>query len=89
MGFTPEMVAAMEAQVGPKAVMEQFLKIGIATGEDTFVGGNNGQSSIRSREGAAIRIKELMSDQAYAAAYTGGDQAKLREMTDLHTLAYG
>lgn len=91
MGFTKEMVATMEAQIGTAAIMNQFLKIGQKIGEDIFVGNNNGNPNrpIVTREAAAERLKLLKADPAYSKLYLAGDAAKVQEMNDLHRLAFG
>lgn len=91
LGFTKDMVAAMEKQIGTKAVMEQFLKIGQKIGEDIFTqnGGSGNSRPVVSREQALERIALLKADPVYAKAYLNGDAAKVQEMRDLHTLAFG
>ena len=91
LGFSKEMIAEMEKHIGTKAVMEQFLKIGQKIGEDIFTqsGGAGNSRPVVSREGALERIRLLKADPVYSKAYLNGDAAKIQEMRDLHTLAYG
>lgn len=88
LGVTPEALGALEGQVGYKAVMEMFHKIGTAMGEDTFVRGGP-QGGLMGPAQAKDRIAALKRDDAWVASYLKGDTAKIAEMTQLHQLAAG
>lgn len=92
LGFTTEMVAAMQSQVGFKQVMETFLKLGEKIGEDKFVNVPNGASGAGQRytqEGAQARLKDLRNDEGWGKKLISGDLATLQEFNDLSKLAVG
>lgn len=47
LGFTAEMIDAMEAQIGYAATMKHFAELGKKMGEDSFVGGGEGGNGPR------------------------------------------
>ena len=90
----PKMTAAI-AKLGETAgradVMQMLLAVGQKLGEDAFVGGGGlGGGNVRyTAEGAKARIAELKADTTFVQRYLGGGTAENKEMSDLHTLAYG
>jgi hypothetical protein len=89
LGIKPEAVAALEKQVGYRAVMEMFLKIGTAIGEDKFVQSVHGTGQVMTSEGAAERLAQLKSDPAWVKRYQRGgmNSAEFKEMQNLIRLA--
>ena len=89
LGLTQEMVTAIESQVGFKQTMETFLNLGQKMGEDRYISGDSNQpGSVMTRDMARERIAALKNDTAYGKAYLAGDAAKVKEMTDLHAIAF-
>jgi hypothetical protein len=89
LGVSPEDVAALEETVGYTAVMKMFQKIGVATGEDSFVGGdhNFGPGYPTTPEGAKARIAELKNDKAFTKRYLDNESEANNMMTNLHVIA--
>lgn len=90
LGMTPETVAAFENMIGYDGIMETLRKIGVGTGEDTFVDrgiATNGQ--VTTKEGAVARKKELMADPAWVDRYLKNGAAEKREMTALNMMITG
>lgn len=86
LGVSADAVAALEGQVGYKAVMQMFHKIGVAIGEDKFV--TSPQTGITmTADGAQARIAELKSDKAWVERYQAGDKKAFQEMKDLIALS--
>lgn len=82
LGVSAEAVAALEGQVGYKAVMQMFHKIGTAIGEDKFVNSDTTNKTM-DRQGATSRIAELKSDKQWTERYLAGGKKELQEMKDL------
>lgn len=90
LGVDPKAVEALENQVGYKAVMEMFLKIGTAIGEDKFVANANSSApGVYSREGAAARLNELQTDPNWGKRLMDGDANALREFRALTEIMSG
>lgn len=88
MGLTQEQVGAMEKQLGYKALMEGFHKIGVAFGEDKFVTSQH-TGKVMTVEGAKQRLNELKADRDWSKRYLAGGANEKREMADLMQIAYG
>lgn len=90
LGITPEAIAALEGQVGYRAVMKMFQAVGAKTGEDTFV--NNpapGQPGVMGPAQADARIADLKADKAWVDRYLNGDVNARREMDALTSIKTG
>lgn len=87
-GITKEVLDALENTTSYKAVMQAFHRIGVGMGEDSFIRGGGGDSKVLSKEQAKDRIETLKTDRAYGASWMAGDAAKIKEMNDLHRIAY-
>jgi len=83
-----KLIDAMQNQIGYKATMEFWRKIGAGTTEDTFVDTNTGANPT-TRNGAVARLAELQADKAWTERYLKGDAAARREMDSLMTLIHG
>ena len=84
-GITPEGVKALEGQIGYKAVMEHFRKIGSNMSEDAFHDGNAGGAGPTTAAGAQARLNDLMADPAWGKRLTAGDATAKAEWTALTT----
>lgn len=91
LGVKPEAIAALEGVIGYAAVMEMMRNIGTKIGEARFIGGDQQQPGILSRDQAVAKKAELMADTAWVARYQkGGDKsAEFREMMALNTILSG
>jgi hypothetical protein len=87
-GISADALATIEKASGYKAVMEAFLKIGQAMGEDQFIRdpNNPGGGTVLSREQAIAKLDELKSDKAFVAKYLAGDERAAAEMMKLTTI---
>lgn len=83
-----KLIEAMQSQIGYKATMEFWRKIGAGTNEDTFVDTANGGNPT-TRNGAMARLTELKGDQAWAQRFLKGDVAAKREFDSLMALIHG
>lgn len=88
LGIDPKAVAALEGQVGYKAVISMFEKIGGAIGEARYITSEHTGNTMTS-DGAKEKIAQLKSDPTWAAKYLAGDKKALQEMTDLTRLSLG
>lgn len=90
LGITPEAVAAMEKAAGYKAVMEGFLKAGLAFGEDRYIAGRVGnQQGVMTAEQARARLTELRQDREWGAKLMKGDRATTEEFNALTAMMVG
>jgi len=76
---------------GRAETMQMLLAIGQKLGEDRFVGGGmaGGALGPRTADQAVARIAELKADSTWVSRYLAGGQNEVKEMNNLHTLAYG
>jgi len=88
-GVTQEALAALQAQIGYKSVMQLFHKLAVGMGEDKFVRGGGQGSDILSVDQAKDRLTALKNDQAYVKAWLAGDTEKAKEMQALHKIIAG
>ncbi len=94
-GFDQTRMTAAIQKLGETAgraeTMQMLLAVGQKMGEDKFVGGGGpgGMPGPRNAEQAKARIAELKADTTWVGRYLNGGAAENKEMTDLHTLAYG
>lgn len=84
-------IQQLGAASGKAEVMQMLLSVGQKLGEDKFVGGDGppGNLGPRNAEQAVARIDELKKDSTFTKRWLEGGTAENKEMTDLHTLAYG
>lgn len=86
-----ETIALMENAVGYERVMNHFLKIGQATGEDKLVlGGVNGvNNGVMTQDQAKAEIASLQTDASFRQKLLAGDQEAKRKWSNLTMLASG
>ena len=90
LGFTPEMVVAMQTQVGFKQVMETFLNIGQKIGEDKYVQAPAGGAPGRyTQEQAKAWLVEKKGDTEWGKRLIAGDSEVVREWNDMSRIAVG
>lgn len=90
LGITPEAVEAMEKQVGYKAVMEGFLKAGVAFGEDRYVANRApGTQGIMTKEQAKATLAERRADTDWAKRFMQGDTKAVQEFNALTEMMAG
>jgi hypothetical protein len=89
LGVTPEVVAALENQIGYSKTMDMFRNIGTKIGEDKFITSPAGGGKMLTKEGAVSEKKNLMADQAFSARLLKGDTAAARQMRELNVLIAG
>lgn len=91
LGLAPEAIAALEGQIGYKAVMDMVLNIGMKTGEAKFVTSQtpNAGGGVMTKEQAVARKSELMGDTVWRDKYLNGGSAEKREMSALNLLIVG
>lgn len=90
LGIKPEVVNALEGQIGYKGVMEMFANIGSKIGEDKFISNINPNApGVTTREQAVARKAELMADKTWTERYLAGGAAESKEMTALLTIITG
>ena len=90
LGVAPEAIAALEGQVGYRAVMKLFQAVGAKTGEDVFVNNPNpGAPGVMGPAQAEARIADLKADSAWVARYLNGDVNARREMDALTSIKVG
>lgn len=91
LGMKAETVAALENMTSYAEVMNMFLKLGQATGEDKLVlGGVNGvNNGVMTQEQAKAEIAALQQDAAFRDKLMKGDQEAKRKWSNLTMLASG
>lgn len=91
LGISPEVVVALEKNVGYAQTMEMFRNIGSKIGEDTFVSNafSGAPGGVMTREAAMARMTELKVDSAWTAKFLSGDAAATREFQNLTTIMAG
>jgi hypothetical protein len=91
LGFTSEQIDKFQKLdgVGYATTMEMFRKIGAATGEAKWVNSGGPAGGVMTVEEAKAKQEQLLSDLAWAAAYSAGDKTKLTEMLALSTIIAG
>jgi hypothetical protein len=91
LGVDPEVVMALEKQVGYAKTMEAFRRVGELNGEGRFIanGNPNFNSGVRTVEQAVARKAELMADSAWVGRYNAGGAPEAREMKALLTIITG
>ncbi len=90
LGIPAEALDAMEKQIGKKAVMEAFLKIGQAMGEDKFIANRApGTQGIMTKEQAKARMVELRMDKDWSARLMKGDRQAQAEFDAITAMMVG
>lgn len=84
LGFSKEVIAALEGAAGYKATMEGLLKMGISMGEDRHVG--PGPGGVYSTEGAQTKLNTLMQDKIWMEKFSKRDAAAVAEWDALTRL---
>lgn len=81
-GISPEAVDALEKVIGYAEVMDVLRKIGMSTTEASFVQGGNQSlnGGLMTKEQAAARKAELMTDQAWMTRWNNGGLQEKREL---------
>ena len=82
LGIDPAAVKTLEGKIGYKGVIEMFVKIGSAIGEDKFIKSEQ-TGAIMSPAGATERLAQLKSDPEWVKRYQDGGKKELQEMKDL------
>lgn len=83
-----KLIDAMQNEIGYKATMEFWRKIGAGTSEDTFVENARGAAPT-TRNGAVARLAELKADTDWTARLLKGDAAAKREFDNLIQQIHG
>ena len=83
-----KLIDAMQNQIGYKATMEFWRKIGAGTSEDTFVDTRPGGTPT-TRNGAVARLAELKADPDWSARLLKGSATEKREFENLMQLIHG
>lgn len=90
LGIAPETVSALEGVIGYDKVMEMFRVIGSKIGEDKFITGTGSNAGgAMTREAAAAKKADLMSNKEWSKSYLDGDKEKFREMQALNIIISG
>lgn len=89
-GVNPEVLGKLKQVMGPKATFEFLLKIGQGLGEHSFEGAGGGSlgGGKYTPAQALSRISDLRKDTEFVRRYTSGETAAVKEMKDLHAMAY-
>jgi hypothetical protein len=89
LGWTPEIVNALESAAGYEKVMEALRDLGSRMGEDTFIKSPDGGSNLTgamTAEQAQMRKSALMQDNAWITRYNNGDVEARAEMSNLNKI---
>lgn len=90
LGVSPEEINALESVVGYDRVMEMLRNVGSKIGEDKWVANPNPSiPGVMTREQAAAKKEELMTDTAWVKRYNDGGKAEFREMSALVAMIVG
>ena len=89
-GVDKDTLGKLERAMGPKATFEFLLKIGQGLGEHSFEGAGSGApvGGKYTPAQAQSRISDLRKDTDFVRRYTAGESAAVREMKELHQMAY-
>jgi hypothetical protein len=89
-GLTEDLLNGIEQQIGYKATMALFHKIGSSLGEPEPVGMGTspGGRGVMTKEMALARISQLKQDTTWGAKYLNRDADAVAEMERLHKIAY-
>jgi hypothetical protein len=90
LGIDKATIDKMEANMGLKATMELFQKIGAKTGEPDFVTGEGGQKfgNALTPGQALAKIAELKADRDFTGKLSRGDAGARAELSKLNAFAY-
>jgi hypothetical protein len=90
LGIDKATIDKMEANMGLKATMELFQKIGAKTGEPDFVTGEGGQKfgNALTPGQALAKIAELKADRDFITKLSRGDAGARAELSKLNAFAY-
>ena len=90
LGIDKATIDKMEANMGLKATMELFQKIGSKTGEPDFVTGEGNQKfgNALTPGQAQAKIAELKTDHDFISKLSKGDAGARAELTRLNAFAY-
>lgn len=89
LGLTQEQATALGQAMGPAAAMKLLHKLGTATGEHNFVGGNGGGNGIMTPQAAQSKITELISDKGFYQRLVARDVDAVKQWDGLHKMAAG
>lgn len=82
-----ETMDKLERTLGTGAFLELFQRIGEGMGEHSIeIGGGGGGEFGMTPEAARLRLAEIKKDQAYVAAWAGGDAQKRAEVDKLNKI---
>jgi hypothetical protein len=90
-GMSKEQLAALSNTMGPAAAAEMLHKIGVALGEDKFVGGDGSGKfgDVKSPSAAAVEIAQLMQDKDFQQLLQNGNKEANDRWTRLHIAKAG
>lgn len=89
LGLSPEMVEAMEGQLGLMKFREQLRVFAKRTGETEHVGGDAGGNKAMTREEAVAERGRLMADQGWVQRYMAGDKEARETMEGVNRAIVG
>jgi len=90
LGIPAEAIEHMEGFVGYQAVMEAFLKAGLAFGEDKFIANRApGSTGVMTREQAMATMKERRNDSEWGKKLMAGDTTVTNEFNALTEMIAG
>lgn len=81
-------IAGLTAALGPEKTMKALYKLGLATGEHSFIMGQPAATGVMTPEQARHRIKELTTDRDFVGRLTRGDAEAKRQWQTAHEMAY-
>lgn len=79
LGYSADVIDALEQSVGYAAVMKAMLTAGQKLGEDKFVGGQEPGGQAFSPEAAKARFDQLLKDKSWVARVAAGDVNAIEE----------
>jgi hypothetical protein len=89
-GLDAGTMGKIERAIGTKPMLDLLSRIGAAISEDYRGEGSGfGPTGLQSPQGAAARMKELMSDSGWVAKYNAGDRTAIEEWNRLERVKAG
>lgn len=83
-GMNQDQVQALGSALGPDGAMKLLHKIATATGEASFISGQNPGSTTNTPDGAKAKIEALIKDASFNSRLKSGDNDAKREWDRLH-----
>lgn len=88
LGLNVDQTNALAASLGPDGAMKLLYKLGSATGEHTFVSGQNAGNGAMVPAQALSKIAELRSDRGFIDRLSSGDSTAMKQWQSAHEMAY-